>query len=419
MKLIINIFVLFTLGCTSVYSQAKTIKLKNPSFEGADAAGTDGYFYLQDWTDCAPNFFPDETAPDIHSSVSNYFDVKHSTFDGNTYVGMVTRELRETYEMISQQLESPLKANRCYKFSIYLAKSDIYLSNIDAVGLDKSKKNFNKAVKLRIWGSTSNCNKTQLLAESVLVDHSDWRQYNFKFKPSRDYPYIMFEAFYKTPVLVPYNGNILLDKASDIIEIPCPDAKELAKVEVKKPGNEVLKKAEVVKKPAPTAIKKPALTINNKKADDSVFTNRKKEIKPEKKDKILKGLEKDKILIGQTIRIEKLFFEADSSNIKPESFEVLNEIHTFLDENPNVIIEIGGHTNSVPDEDYCNKLSTERAKKVAEYLYKKGIPTFRIKFRGYGKLKPLASDHTPEGRKKNQRVEIKILYTGNKSIQSQ
>lgn len=416
MKLIINIIVLFSISWTPVNSQSKVIKLKNPSFEGFDAAGQNGFFGLQDWSDCAPNFFPDETAPDIHSSTSVHFDVKHNTFDGNTYVGMVTREIRETYEMISQQLESPLKANRCYKFSIFLAKSDVYLSNIEASGSDKSKKNFNKSVKLRIWGSTSSCSKTQLLSESVLVDHNDWRQYNFKFKPTRDYPYIMLEAFYRTPVLVPYNGNILLDKASDIIEIPCPEIKELARVEVKKPASESQKKAETIKKPTQPSIRKPPLVPNNKRAEDSVYANRKKEIKTEKKDKILKGLEKDKILIGQTIRIEKLFFEADSSNIKPESFDVLNEIHTFLDENPNVIIEIGGHTNGVPDEDYCNRLSTERAKNVAEHLYKKGIPTFRIKYRGYGKLKPLASDKTPEGRKRNQRVEIKILYTGNKSI---
>lgn len=416
MKLIINILVIFSISWISVNGQAKVIKIKNPSFEGFDAAGQDGFFNLPDWSDCAPNFFPDETAPDIHSSTSVHFDVKHNTFDGNTYVGMVTREIRETYEMISQQLESPIKANRCYKFSIYLAKSDVYLSNIDAVGSDKSKKNFNRAVKLRIWGSTSNCTKTQLLAESVLVDHNDWRQYNFKFKPTRDYPYIMLEAFYKTPVLVPYNGNILLDKASDIIEIPCPDNKELAKVDIKKPASESQRKAETVKKPAQSITKKPTVISSSKRAEDSVYASRKKELKSEKRAKILKGLEKDKILIGQTIRIEKLFFDADSSNIKPESFEVLNEIHTFLDENPNVIIEIGGHTNGVPDEDYCNRLSTERAKNVAEYLYKKGIPTFRIKYRGYGKLKPLALDNTPEGRKKNQRVEIKILYTGNKSI---
>lgn len=84
----------------------------------------------------------------------------------------------------------------------------------------------------------------------------------------------------------------------------------------------------------------------------------------------------------------------------------------FLSENTNVIIEIGGHTNGVPPDDYCNWLSSARAKNVADYLYKRGIPTFRIKHRGYGKTRPIASNNTLEGRRKNQRVEIKILYTG-------
>ncbi|MGE5357004.1 MAG: OmpA family protein [Deltaproteobacteria bacterium] len=411
MRFLLGIIVLNILSINGLEGQGKIIKLKNPSFEGNSAAGDNTYFKLLNWTDCARFIFPDETSPDIHSSESNHFEVRHEPFDGNTYLGLVTREVRETYEMVSQQLESPLQANRCYKFSIYLAKSVDYISAFDG---SKIEKNFNNPVKLRIWGCLTSCSKTQLLAESPLVDHSDWKQYNFKFKPNRNYNYIMLEAFYKTPVLLPYNGNIILDKASDIIEIPCPAVKEIAKVVVKKP--EAAKKPELVNKSSQPAIKKPAQTSGTKKSDDSVHTNTNGNKKPNKKDKILKDLEKDKIVIGQTIRIEKLYFDADSSNVNPQSFEVLNEIHEFLEENPNVIIEIGGHTNGVPGEDYCNKLSTERAKKVAEFLYGKGIPTFRIKYRGYGKLQPLASDQTAEGRRKNQRVEIKILYIGNKSI---
>jgi outer membrane protein OmpA-like peptidoglycan-associated protein len=316
--------------------------------------------------------------------------------------------------MVSQQLDSPLKANRCYKFNIYLAKSANYYSNVETNTSVENKKNFNNPVKLRIWGCLSGCSKTQLLAESPMVNHNDWRQYNFKFKPTRDYKYIMFEAFYKTPVLVPYNGNILLDKASDIVEIPCPDKSEIAKVDVKKPSPPLVqKKNEAIKKSTQPAIKKPSPIQSDKKNNDSSYTKIKKSNKPEQKNRILKQLEKDKIMVGQIIKIEQLLFDADSSNIKEGSFEVLNEIYTFLDDNPNVIIEIGGHTNGIPEEKYCNALSTERAKKVAEHLYKKGIPTYRIKYYGYGKLKPIASDKTPEGRKRNQRVEIKILYTGN------
>lgn len=128
--------------------------------------------------------------------------------------------------------------------------------------------------------------------------------------------------------------------------------------------------------------------------------------------KILAALDINKINIGQTLRIEKLFFEADSTDIEPQSFEILEEIRTFLHENENVVIEIGGHTNNLPDHEYCDRLSLERAKSVAEYLYDRGIHEERIQAKGYGKRNPIASNTTSEGRARNQRVEIRILSLG-------
>lgn len=125
-------------------------------------------------------------------------------------------------------------------------------------------------------------------------------------------------------------------------------------------------------------------------------------------EKVLKSLDISTITLGQTIRVEKLYFDADSSTIQAASNAVLNEIYDFLSSNKNVIIEIGGHTNSLPEDDYCDKLSTSRAKNVADYLYKKGIPESQISYKGYGKRQPIASNQTVDGRRRNQRVEIKI-----------
>lgn len=82
-----------------------------------------------------------------------------------------------------------------------------------------------------------------------------------------------------------------------------------------------------------------------------------------------------------------------------------------MQRNEAVKIEIGGHTNGVPSVEYCQKLSSARAREVANYIINKGIDKNRVTYKGYGKSKPIASDRTPEGRKKNQRVEIKILST--------
>ena len=65
------------------------------------------------------------------------------------------------------------------------------------------------------------------------------------------------------------------------------------------------------------------------------------------RDKILPDLDMKTITVGKTLlRINELYFKADSTEISPESFEVLNELYDFLVANPSVVVEIGGHTNT-------------------------------------------------------------------------
>lgn len=126
-------------------------------------------------------------------------------------------------------------------------------------------------------------------------------------------------------------------------------------------------------------------------------------------EKVLKTLDIETLTLGQTIRLDKLYFEADSATIQPASFAVLEEVYSFLRDNDKVIIEIGGHTNSLPDDEYCDRLSTARAKNIALYLYDKGIPEKQITYKGYGKRQPIATNQTVEGRRRNQRVELKVV----------
>ena len=90
----------------------------------------------------------------------------------------------------------------------------------------------------------------------------------------------------------------------------------------------------------------------------------------------------------------------------------MDEIYNFLSENEDVYVELRGHTNSNCDAAFCDKLSKARAKAVADYLLKKGINAERLSYEGYGKKKPVASNNYAAGRKKNQRVEIKIVKFG-------
>ena len=115
--------------------------------------------------------------------------------------------------------------------------------------------------------------------------------------------------------------------------------------------------------------------------------------------------------VGAVFKIENLFFKADESKAN-QSMSVVEEIYQFMILNPDITIEVRGHTNGAPPEKYCNQLSTARAKTIADLLYAKGINSNRITYKGYGKSQPIASNTTKSGRKANQRVEIKLLEIG-------
>lgn len=102
-------------------------------------------------------------------------------------------------------------------------------------------------------------------------------------------------------------------------------------------------------------------------------------------------------------------FEKASAKIMPESYPILDEIAEALKANPDVIIEIGGHTDSDGSRAANARLSLQRANAVKEYLVKKGISPKRIKTRGYGEDFPIADNSTEEGKAKNRRIEIKRL----------
>ena len=114
---------------------------------------------------------------------------------------------------------------------------------------------------------------------------------------------------------------------------------------------------------------------------------------------------------GQVIQLDKLYFDANSTEVSDSSIPALNEVYDLLLRKPDIKIEIGGHTNNVPEDAFCDELSTARAKSVADYLFSKGISSSQVSYKGYGKRKPLVSNDTPAGRKRNQRVEIKVLDT--------
>ena len=117
----------------------------------------------------------------------------------------------------------------------------------------------------------------------------------------------------------------------------------------------------------------------------------------------------DKIAAGKSVVIENVFFDTDKSELKPESYAELRVLTDFLNKNPNITIEIGGHTDNKGQKSRNLELSNSRAKAVFDHLVSKGVPANRLTYKGYADGVPIADNNSEEGRAKNRRTEFKVI----------
>lgn len=114
--------------------------------------------------------------------------------------------------------------------------------------------------------------------------------------------------------------------------------------------------------------------------------------------------------VGKKYVVRGLYFATGSAQIEKASFPALDNIVEFLRKNPNLKVEIGGHTDNVGNKVSNQRLSENRAKAVVDYLKGIGIDASRITFKGYGDTQPIASnDDEKDGRELNRRIEMKII----------
>ena len=106
-----------------------------------------------------------------------------------------------------------------------------------------------------------------------------------------------------------------------------------------------------------------------------------------------------------------ILFDVAKATIKPQSFTTINKIATFMKEYPSTSFSIEGHTDSDGDAVANQKLSEARAEAIKQALIKFGIRDYRLKSKGFGESKPIATNATVEGKATNRRVEF-ISLTG-------
>lgn len=116
-----------------------------------------------------------------------------------------------------------------------------------------------------------------------------------------------------------------------------------------------------------------------------------------------------KVEVGVKVVLNNIYFDLNKSTLTPQSGTELDKVVKFLEETKTVKIEISGHTDNVGSPVANTKLSAARAKSVVDYIAAHGIDRSRLTFKGYGSKQPVAPNKTEAGRKKNRRVEFKII----------
>ena len=204
-----NVILLMFLSLAVVFHclGQEVFTLKNPSFEDdKPAAG----IVPKGWINMGA---PGETPPDIQPGM---FEVNLKAQDGKTYLGLVTRD-NNTWEGVGQQLDGFLRKDSSYTFSLYLARSNSFISMSKATLKEST---YNAPTILKIWGVNTTTQQDELLAESVTVSHSAWTPYSFTLQPTvADFDEIDLMVYY-APGFEQKNGNLLIDNCSQIVQIP-------------------------------------------------------------------------------------------------------------------------------------------------------------------------------------------------------
>ncbi len=112
---------------------------------------------------------------------------------------------------------------------------------------------------------------------------------------------------------------------------------------------------------------------------------------------------------GSVVVLNNIFFDVDKFELQDRSKSEMQKVIRFLNDNPNLRIEISGHTDNSGSAPYNKQLSDKRALSVYNYLVTKGINNKRLNYKGYGSEMPIATNDAEEGRKLNRRIEFRII----------
>lgn len=111
----------------------------------------------------------------------------------------------------------------------------------------------------------------------------------------------------------------------------------------------------------------------------------------------------------RTYTLENVYFDVDKWDLKPVSYVALDQLYAAMKANPDMTVELAGHTDSDADDSHNMILSQRRADAVMKYITDKGIAKNRIMAKGYGERVPIVPNDTPANKAKNRRTEVRVI----------
>jgi outer membrane protein OmpA-like peptidoglycan-associated protein len=133
-------------------------------------------------------------------------------------------------------------------------------------------------------------------------------------------------------------------------------------------------------------------------------------VKPEDVDKgVSQDIELVKFEIGMKIVLKNIYYDVAKATLRPESVAELDRLVMIMEQNPTLVVEIGGHTDSDGSDVYNEKLSQARSQSVVDYLLDAGVAENRLVAKGYGEKEPMVPNDTKENKQLNRRTEFKVL----------
>lgn len=200
-----SICLMALLAPVSVHAQ-EVIKIKNASFE--DFEDRENFDYIANWNDLG---FDGETPPDVEpGNCLLRTKAKHGGF----YLMMVTRD-NNTWESLYQELESPLVKDSTYRMSVWLAHTAELRSKSR---ISDACVYFSAPTVFICFGYNAVNKKTEILAQSPVINHHKWKEYDFVLTPMKEtYDFIVISSAF-APGYEQQNGTLLVDHLSDIVK---------------------------------------------------------------------------------------------------------------------------------------------------------------------------------------------------------